>query len=144
MEPLLNLHRQREEMAKSRLGQAVAKYNEELCKLTGINQELESAREQSRHPLSDGNEFRQSHTFLRLLAARLKKQQDAVNGWEREVTRLRQELLNLRQEVKKFERLRDRRLLEFQYAELRQEQSNLDEIAQGRVSPNSFGGRRRD
>jgi len=129
LDSVLNLKKQLEEQAKIRLGLAVAKYESEVHSLEVLLQELQEVQDLQQKSLTDVAKLKYVYSFSRVLTGRVKQQEQVVEACSVEVDTNRQEVIGCRFEVKKLERLKHRRLADYNYQEQRQEQTIIDEVA---------------
>lgn len=132
LQSLLNVKRQMEDSLKNELGKAIRKLEEEKDELKG----MENAREECIDGFNSGTsrgitveKILEYNAYLALLNEKIARQKEYVNSLQKNVDKIRENLLKVMQERKMLDKLKERKYQNYLDESKREEQRLQDEVA---------------
>ncbi|MDK2798583.1 MAG: flagellar protein FliJ [Clostridiales bacterium] len=128
---LLNVKRQFEDEVKNELAKKVIKLNKEQAKLESIDSEKNICHDKMIQESTNGiniNKLCQYNNYLFAINNKLKRQKESVGRVSQDVNMHREKLIKISKEKKILQTLKDKRLQEYLYNQLKIEEKKVEEI----------------
>ncbi|MCX7710687.1 MAG: flagellar export protein FliJ [Clostridia bacterium] len=130
-QPLLDLKTQMEDSLKNELGKAIQKLEQEKEVLRTMETEREECIRQFNEKSSQGivvERLKEYNLYISHLKERMEKQKENIKAAQKNVDKVREQLIKVVQERKMLDKLKEKKLEEYKKEQLVQEQKVIDEV----------------
>ena len=142
LETLLNIKIQKEDLIRIKLAAEIKRLDYENKKLDLLLCEKQKQIENYMELLNCGivvSKIKEYNSYIFQLAKRIEEQKLNINVIEKNVDKIRSELVDISRERKIIEKLKAKKLMAFRVEVLKEEQKAIDEIISYRYNPGLVG-----
>lgn len=131
LQPVLNVKEQTENAAKNELGKQIHRLDEANKQLQYMYSALEQCHSNIQNESAKGiivSKLRQYSSYLVSANTRIKQQKENIEKIHDDVDKCREELIKVAKEKKILETLKDKKMQEYSYEQLKLEEKQTDEV----------------